>query len=47
MKSESYGCDCVAAQVLGEEDDLNKKQEENEAEPYMNITISSLHNYFN
>lgn len=40
MKHESYDFDCVAAQVLGKEDDLNKKEEENEAEPYMNIVSS-------
>lgn len=38
-KSESYGFDSVAAQVLDEEDDLNKKEEENEAKPYMSLII--------
>lgn len=42
MKHERYGFDCAAAQVLGEEDDLNKKQEENEAEPYVKLIISFI-----
>lgn len=41
-KHESHGFDCIEeAQVLGEEDDLNKT-EENEAEPYMNILITGF-----